>query len=162
MTKVANLTEGVLHFFKRQNFVIVSTIDKDGTPHNSCKGIVDIDKENRIYLLDVYKAKTYDNLKRNSNISITAVDEHKFTGFCLKGNAEIIKSDKSGAVGKHIKAVWDEKVTQRITHRIIKNIKGEKGHAKHPEALLPKPEYIIRVNVAEVIDLTPQHIKEDK
>ena len=37
------LNSDIISFLKGQGFVIVSTLDKDGTPHNSCKGIVEID-----------------------------------------------------------------------------------------------------------------------
>lgn len=31
---------------------------------------------------------------------------------------------------------------------------------QHPEALLPKPEYMIVMEVEEIIDLTPKHLKQ--
>ncbi len=144
------LADEIIHFFHNQRFVIVSTIDKDGTPHNACKGIIEIDKNGHIYLLDLYRASTYENLKRNHNISITGVDEHKFKGWCLKGKAKMIKPSKIKQ--RTIKA-WEERITSRITHRIIKNMRGEKGHPHHPEAFLPKPEYMIAVEVKEAINL---------
>jgi len=151
-----NLPESIIRFFNSQRFSIVSTIDKDGSPHNACKGIVDINKNGKVYLLDLYMAGTYENLKRNSRISITAVDEHKFKGYCLKGRAKIIAKDK---VAKRILKLWENKITSRISHRLLKNIQGEKGHVAHPEALLPKPEYLIAVDVNEIVDLIPSHIR---
>ncbi len=150
------LSEEIIHFFQRQNFVIVSTIDKDGSPHNSCKGIVKIDQKGRVYLLDLYMRKTYENLKENPNLSITAVDEHRFHGYCLKGKAEIIARDK---LTPDIIKAWERKINSRITHRLLKNIRGERGHHKHPEAQMPRPAYMIVLEVEEIIDLTPQHIK---
>jgi len=150
------LSDDIIHFFQRQGFVIVSTIDKNGIPHTSCKGIVKIDKNGRIYLLDLYKAHTYENLKQNRNISLTAVDEHKFRGYCLKGKAKVIKEDK---IKSHIIKTWEEKITSRITSRILKNIRGEKGHSRHPEILLPRPEYLIVMEVKEIIDLTPHPLR---
>ncbi|MDD4954376.1 MAG: pyridoxamine 5'-phosphate oxidase family protein, partial [Candidatus Omnitrophica bacterium] len=78
-----NLPEGIIKFFNGLRFSIVSTIDRDGSPHNSCKGIVDMEKDGKVYLLDLYMARTYENLKANPHISVTAVDEHKFMGYCL-------------------------------------------------------------------------------
>lgn len=150
------LTEDVVHFLQHQRFVTVSTIDRDGGVHASCKGIVKINPKGRVYLLDLYKGKTYENLKQNPNINITAVDEHRFRGYSLKGKAKIIKRNK---LKSRIKKTWEEKITSRITHRIIRNIRGEKGHPRHPEALLPRPEYMILMEVKEVIDLAPRHIK---
>ena len=151
------ITSDIVQFFHNQRFTVISTIDKNGYPHNSCKGIVEIDERGRVYLLDLYMAKTYENLRRNPHISITGVDEHKFIGYCLKGNAKITPRNK---VSKRILKLWEDKITSRISHRLLKNIQGEKGHAAHPEALLPTPAYLIEVDVDEVIDLIPAHIKK--
>lgn len=151
------LTDEIIQFFHRHNFVIVSSIGKDGFPHSACKGIVKIDKNCKVYLLDLYKKKTFENLRHNPHISLTAVDEHKFKGYCLKGKARIVRSDRLSA---HIINAWENKITSRIAHRFLKNIKGEKGHPMHPESLLPKPRYLIIVSVCEIIDLTPSHLKQ--
>lgn len=150
------LTKEVLSFFTKQNFVIVSTIDKDGTPHASCKGIIKIEQNGQIYLLDLYTGQTHKNLGRNSCISIAAVDEHRFIGYCLKGNAKVLYLDK---VEPDIIKLWKDKIAGRVTHRIIKKMHGEKGHPAHPEILLPQPKYMIVMNVEEIIDLTPGHLK---
>lgn len=152
------LTEGIMQFFQKQGFVIVSTIDKDGSLHNACKGIVKITQNGKVYLLDLYKMMTYENLRQNPNISITAVDEHSFSGYCLKGKAEIIAREE--LTPRIIKA-WEDRITSRITQRLLKNICGEKGHPHHPEAHLPKPKYLIVMEVEETIDLTPHHIRKE-
>ncbi len=150
------LHDDIIQFFQDQSFVIVSTIDKHGSPHSSCKGIVKIKPQGLIYLLDLYRAKTYENLRQNPHISITAVDEHRFIGYCLKGRARII-SDRN--LGPGIMKAWERRLTTRITRRIIKNIQGDKGHSRQVEALLPKPAYLIVMQVSEIIDLTPHQIK---
>ena len=151
------ITADIVRFFHNQRFTIIATIDKNGYPHGSCKGIVEIDKRGRVYLLDLYMAKTYENLKKNPHISITGVDEHKFIGYCLKGRAKIVPGNR---VSKRILKLWEDKITSRISHRLLKNIQGEKGHAAHPEALLPGPAYLIEADIDEVIDLIPEHIKK--
>ncbi len=150
------LGDDVIQFFHNQGCVIVSTIDKNGFPHSACKGIVQINRNGRVYLLDLYRARTCENLKHNSHITITAIDEHKFTGYCLKGKAEIIPEEKFGF--QIIKA-WEARITSRLTRRVLKNIREEKGHPRHPEALLPRPEYLIVMGVEEIVDLTPHHLK---
>jgi general stress protein 26 len=152
------LKDEVVEFFQGQGCVIVSTVDKEGSIHSSCKGILKINQNGRIYLLDLYQGKTFYNLKANPHLSITAVNEHSFIGYCLKGKAKIIKSD---SVKAGVLEPWDAKITHRLTHRIIRNIQGEKGHSKHPEALLPKPEYMIVMEVEAVVDLTPHHLREE-
>ena len=150
------LKEEVVHFFQNQGFAIVSTVTKQGRLHSSCKGIIQINRTGFVYLLDLYKQRTYANLKHNQHISITGVDEHKFRGYCLQGRAKIVDSHR---LKPHILKAWEEKVTSRIATRVLKNIHGEKGHAKHPEVMLPQPEYLIVMKVAQCIDLTPPHLK---
>lgn len=146
----------IVQFFHNQHFTVISTIDKNGYPHNSCKGIVEIDESGKVYLLDLYMARTYENLKNNPRISITAINEHKFIGYCLKGKAKIVPKSE---VTKRILKLWDDRITSRISHRLLKNMHGEKGYGAHPEALLPRPEYLIEVDIEEIIDLIPGHIK---
>ena len=151
------LSNEIIQFFQKQSFTIISTLDKNGSLHNACKGIVKINKDGKVYLLDLYSGRTYENLGRNSNISITAVDEHKFKGYCLKGKAKLILE---GSLSPQIIKAWEDKVAGRITQRLLKNIHQEKGHPSHPESLLPKPKYMIVMEVKEIIDLTPQHLKQ--
>lgn len=153
------LPDKLIHFFHNQGFVIVSTLDEDRSPHNACKGIVRINRNGLIYLLDLYRAKTYQNLKRNPHISITAVDEHKFVGYCLKGKARLIPEIK---MRFQIIKAWEDKIISRISRRILKNIREERGHTRHPEELLPKPEYLIVIEVEEIVDLTPQRLKPEE
>jgi predicted pyridoxine 5'-phosphate oxidase superfamily flavin-nucleotide-binding protein len=150
-----SLPDDVIHFFKKQGFAIVSTLDKDATIHNACKGILKITSEGEIYLIDLYQGKTYHNLIENPAISITAADEHTFTGFSLKGRAQIISREK---IEPQILKVWDEMIVSRLTRRLLKNIRGEKGHPAHPEAFLPKPRYMIKMETEEIVDLTPKHL----
>lgn len=151
-----NIVREIIQFLENQGFVIVSTIDDNGKPHCSCKGIVKINPNGQIYLMDLYKARTFINLKRNTKISITAVDEHKFKGYCLKGKAEIVEIDK---IKPDIIKAWEDKITSRITQRVLKNISGEKGHSYHPEVQLPIAEYMIVIKVDEIVDLTPHRLK---
>ncbi len=108
-------------------------------------------------MLDAYRGKTFQNLKNNPLASITAFDEDKFSGFCLKGKARILSKDElTPAIIKD----WEDRITGRLTQRLLKNIRGEaKAHPFHPEALLPKPEHMIVIDVEEVVDLTPHHLK---
>ena len=150
------LPDEIVRFFRGQGFVIVSTVDKRGMPHSSCKGLIKISPAGKVYLLDVYLRGTYNNLKRNPHISITAVDEHKFKGYCLKGKVRLVSRDKLSA---QIKKDWESRITSRITQRLIKNIRDQKGHPRHPEALFPQPEYMIVMDVKEIVDLTPHNLK---
>jgi hypothetical protein len=150
------LSEDVVHFFQNQGCVIVSTIDRAGYVNNACKGIIKINPNGKVYLLDLYMGKTYENLLTNPRISLTSIDEHKFTGYCLKGKAATIPEAK---LSPQIIKSWEEKITSRLTRRMLKNIREEKGHPRHPEVNLPKPQYLIAMEVEEIVDLTPHHLK---
>src|SRR3989338_11201536 len=150
------ISDDIKRFILAQHFIIVSTVGSDGIPHSSCKGIVKINTDGTIYLLDLYMGQTYENLTMNPSINLTAVDEHKFKGYCLKGTAEVVSSDKWKT---DVLKAWEQRMTSRITHRILKNLRGEKGHPKHPEAQLPRPKYLIAITVKEVIDLTPPQLR---
>lgn len=152
---MAALSDRIITFFQNQGCVLVNTIDENGTPHSSCKGIVEITKNGRVYLFDLYRQRTHNNLRLNPKINITAFDEHKFIGFSLKGTAKAVTAAEID--GNLLKA-WEERITGRLTQRLLKNIHEEKGHPVHPEALLPKPQYLIAMDVEEIVDLTPQHI----
>jgi len=152
---MAVLSDSIITFFQNQGCVSVNTVDENGVPHSSCKGIVEINKQGRVYLFDLYRQRTQRNLKQNPKISITAFDEHKFVGFCLKGAAKAVTAEEIDSA--FLKA-WEERITGRLTQRLLKNIHEEKGHPHHPEALLPKPQYLISVDIDEIVDLTPQHI----
>lgn len=149
------LNAEVVRFLLEQSFTIVATISGDGSIHSACKGIIKI-SDNKIYLLDLYRGKTLTNLHKDSNISIIAVDEHEFKGFCVKGKARIMTIAEFGP--ELIKA-WEDRIASRVTQRLLKNIKDKKGHRLHPEALLPKPEYVIVLDVKSVVDLTPHQLK---
>lgn len=149
------ITPEIIQFLENQGFVIVSTLSSDGL-HTSCKGIVKIDPKGFVYLLDLYQGQTYKNLKKNPRISITAVDEHKFMGYCLKGKARIIPQAR---LKIHIIKEWEDRIIGRVTRRILKNIHEQKGHLRHPEVLLPKPQYMIIVRIEDIVDLTPHQLK---
>jgi hypothetical protein len=147
----------IVEFFGRQSFVIVTSVDKtNGRLYNSCKGVVRIDPQGRVYLLDLYLHRTYNNLNADHRVSITAVDEHSFAGYCLQGAARtLLREDADADIVKE----WEQQITSRISQRLVRNLRGEKGHGGHPEAKLPQPRYIIVMDVEEVIDLTPEHLK---
>ncbi len=144
--------EEIVWFFEKQDFVIVSTVDSEDGPHCACKGLLKISREGKFYIMDLFRGNTFRNVKSNPRMSITAVDEHQFKGYCLKGKARIIPEEKIPA--SCLKA-WRHRIHNRITSRIIRNIHGEPGHRAHPELLLPDPKYIIVMELEEIFNLVP-------
>ncbi|MDD5347822.1 MAG: hypothetical protein PHT59_04330 [Candidatus Omnitrophica bacterium] len=109
-----------------------------------------------MYLLDLYLRRTFENLKGNPRMAIVSVDEHKFMGFSLQGRGKIVRADR---LKGQVTRLWIKKITSRITSRIIRNLRQEKGHPRQPESLLPMPQYMIVMEVDKIIDLTPAHLK---
>ncbi len=153
------LTDDVVNFLEKQGFSIVSTLDAKGKIHCAAKGIVGIEKQGKVFLIDLYKAETFRNLQRNPIVSITSIDEHMFMGYTLKGKAKIVERSKIKA---HIIKAWEERVIQRISKRVIKSIKDYRKSGHHPEAKFPHPEYLIEMSVEDVVDLTPAHLKKTR
>jgi len=151
------LSDDIVNFLERQSFSIVSTLDADGKIHCAAKGIVGIEKRGKVFLIDLYKAETFKNLQRNPTISITSVDEHLFMGYTLKGKAKIVKRSR---IKNHIIKIWEERLIERISKRLIKSVKDYKKSGHHPEAKFPHPEYLIEVDVENIVDLTPSHLKK--
>jgi len=148
----------VTEFLRTQGFVIVSSIDKNGFPHSSCKDIVKIDSSGQIYLMDVYYGLTAENIKRNPQISISAIDEHKFMGYCLKGKAKIMPDDE---ISQDFIKSWEDNITSRLAKRLLHNLAQEKAHGHHPEASLPPPKHLIFLEVGEIVNLAPHHLRKE-
>lgn len=151
------LSREIIKFFEKQGHVIVATLDSKGGIHIAAKGIVGLEEEGKVFLLDMYTGETFRNLKDNPKVSVTAIDEHAFLGYNLKGTAKIVNKDQ---FEEHIVKSWQDRIVKRVADRILKNVTGGKrptGH--HPEAKLPQPKHLIEVDVEEVIDLTPKALK---
>ena len=151
-----NIPETVKNLLEKHHFIVVATLDKDGIIHTSAKAVIEVDQSGKVFILDLYKGKTYDNIKNNSSTTITVIDEHKFKGYSVKGRSKIF--DKA-SLPKEILEIWDDKISKRIARRVIKHVKGEEsGHSGVPEARFPVPKYLIELTVDSIVDLAPQGI----
>ncbi len=152
---MVKITEKIIELLKRQTFVIVSTLDSQGLIYSSAKGLAAVESKGKINLIDLYMGRTISHLKENPIISITVIDEHDFAGYVLRGKAKLIDCSK---IEKHIIDEWEERVMERISKRVIENIKKEKGSHVHPESCFPKPKCLIEVDVEDIIDLAPEYL----
>ena len=151
------LSREIIALLNKQGLVIVSSIDEHGYIHSSAKGVGGVKEGGSIFLIDLFLARTYRNLINNPIVTITFFDEHEFTGYALQGKAIIVEKDKIDAA---ILSEWEEKVVQRISKRLIRNLKKGKSTSHHPEAAFPHPQYIIEVDVDKIIDLAPEQLKK--
>ena len=145
------------HILDKEHYLIVSTLDKDGTIHTSAKGILEVDSKGKIFILDLYKGNTYKHIKNNPNVTLTTVDEHRFRGYSIEGKAKIKKED---SLPKNVLKDWHGRLAKRIAKRVIKHVKEEMPeHKTIPEAKFPLPKYLIEVSVNKIIDLAPHSLK---
>lgn len=146
------IPDHILKFFHNQEIVIVSTLDAKGKIHCAVKGIVGIEENGKVYLIDLYLRHTFANLKNNPVMSITALDEDMFKGYTLKGKGLIVERKNIAA---HIVQKWEERLIRRISKRVIKNIKKSVKARYHPEAAFPRPQYLIEMVVQKIVNLAP-------
>lgn len=147
------LDKDLVNFLGEQGVVIVSSLNENGSIHCSAKGVVGVEEDGKVFIMDLYKKDTYKNLKENSTVTITAVDEHNFIGWSLQGKAKIVLREE---ISEHIHNKWAERIVKRITARLIKNVQREHAAGDHFEARLPEqPQYLIEIDVTEVVDLKP-------
>ncbi|MDD5561547.1 MAG: pyridoxamine 5'-phosphate oxidase family protein [Candidatus Omnitrophica bacterium] len=151
------IPSAVTEFLRNQGFVIVASIDKNGFPHSSCKDIVKIEPAGKIYAIDAYCGMTAENIKHNPQVSVSAVDEHKFMGYCLKGRARVMTAD---AISQEFIRSWENNITSRLAKRLLHNLAQDKSRAHHPEASLPRPQHLIIVTVEEIVNLTPYYLRK--
>jgi len=137
MTKIS---AEVINFLDRQGFVVVSTIDSQGTINSSAKGIVKVEEDDKVYLIDLYRANTFSNLRDNPTITITAIDERRFKGYSLKGRAQVVEGKD---VDDNIIKEWEDRVVSRISKRLVSDIQEDKKASNHPEARFPKPSILL-------------------
>jgi general stress protein 26 len=149
----------ITEFLRTQGFVVVSSIDKNGFPHNSCKDIIKVDASGKVYLIDVFYGVTVENIRRNPKVSISAIDEHKFMGYCLKGKAKVIPDDE---ISHEFIKSWEDNITSRLTKRLLHNLAKDKSHGYHPEASLPRPKHLISLEVEEIVNFAPHDLRNER
>jgi len=147
------LPQKAVDCLEKQGIVIVSTLDEKGNIHCAVKGIVGIEKEGKVFVVDLFLNRTFRNLKRDSRVSITAVDERRFIGYTLQGKAKIVLSKD---MKSHIVPEWENRIIQRITQRVVKNVQtGVKSKSPFEAGLPHSPKYLIEIDVEKIIDLSP-------
>ena len=145
------INDDVIEFFNSQNIVLISTIDDEGRIHSSVKGLASIEKDGIVRIIDLYSNRTLNNLLKDSNISITSVNEATYRGYTLQGRARVIDRDD---IEEEILQSWKEKIVQRISSRVVSGVQAGSKSEGHYEAELPmEPAYLIEVEIDNVINL---------
>lgn len=140
----------------RQNVVVVGSVNPDGSPNLSLKGLLRVDpKEGIIYFCDLYRKKSSRNLKRNPAVSILVFSIEEFSGYQFTGTAELIES---GPLFEEMSDEWSRKKSRLLGRRISKNVRKGFSHGRS-ELHLPPPRSVVRVRVERIYDLSPAHLR---
>jgi len=136
----------------RQNVVVVGTVNPEGTPNLSLKGLLRVDpEEGVIHFCDLYRKKTSRNLENNPAVSVLVFSVEEFTGYQFIGTAELIES---GPDFEEMSAEWIHKKSRLVGRRISKNVQRGFSHGRS-ELHLPPPRALVRMRVEKVFDLSP-------
>jgi len=68
----------------------VATASTDGMPNSTPKGSVQVIDDSHLVFADLFSRKTRENLKANTKVAVTVVDEKTYKGYQLKGVAELL------------------------------------------------------------------------
>ena len=132
----------------------MATHDEKGAIHTSAKGLLKLDAEGKIFLLDLYKGRTCRNIKKNPNVTLTFIDDRKFAGYAIMGKARIRREN---AVPESTLKEWEKHISKRMARRIVSHVKQPQGVSDWiPEASFPAPKHVIEVKTERVVDLAPQ------
>lgn len=155
-----HIPEEVLKFFERQNFVIVNTLDPEHGIHAAAKGIAVIDPAGEVFVTDLYMRHTHQNLSQDSRISLTAVDEKAFIGYCLQGHASIISHKE---IPDFLNEAWEKKIILRMSQRVMHGVQGQARSGVQHEAHLPvQPQYVIKMKVEHIVDMSPPGMRHSR
>jgi len=108
------------NFIRNQEFVTLSTVNYNGSPHVSPKLFLKMEKE-YIYLLDYLVGTTFENLKENNKVSISTFDIQDVKGFHIYGKASILES---GPRYDKLMTEWNERQLKMATEKVSQAVRG--------------------------------------
>lgn len=142
-------------------FLHVATLSKDGQPNAAPKLILKVD-DKAIYLVDCTIGKTWENLKKNSQVSLSFVDEESLKGYQINGEAVVLEGK---SIGVELRKILEEKEVALTVKRIVSGIHEHKKHEDFEMGMSDK-FVIFKINLNEVVEigykgnLTRQKLKE--
>ncbi|MDP8266118.1 MAG: pyridoxamine 5'-phosphate oxidase family protein [Candidatus Aceula meridiana] len=129
-------------------FIDVATANSDGYPNSAPKLILKIPDE-FIYLVDCTIGKTWENLKRDSRVSLSFVDQESLKGYQVKGVAKIIEGD--GICQQLVDDLQEKEMALTVT-RLISGIRDKKRHEDF-EIGMSNKFVIFKVTILEVVEI---------
>ena len=144
------ITEEVRELLKNKGFVSIGTIDANGYPCVVPKFLITINND-FIYLADYIIGSTFENIKVNPKISLSAVNENTLVRYQINGTAEIINK---GLEYDKLTNELRKKELNFTIERVVKGIQREEKHQNF-EIAFPERFVVIRIKVKEIVKITP-------
>ncbi len=138
--------------------VSVASCNLKRVPNSAPKMLVDIDRPNCIFFLDYKFTRTYSNIRKNPQLSISFMDDDAFEGYRLTGTCKILET---GEEYERIKKYWEKRVSFYTADRIIKRMKGY-STAREAEETLPKNFVVVKFLAKEGSVVKPDRVLRTK
>ena len=123
----------LLKMIKEKHVAAIATVGPDGVPNVSPKGFTYIDEETLAYV-DIYSARTLDNIRANPKVAVAIWDNKTVSGFQVKGTARVHEPG--------------DPVYEDIVARYIR--------AHHPDGRdVPERMWVVSITVEEIYSLKP-------
>ena len=131
---MVKMPEELLKMIKEKHIAALATVGPDGKPNVSPKGFTYVDEETLAYV-DIYSARTLDNIRANPRVAVAIWDNRSVSGFQVKGTASLHGPG--------------DPVYEEIVARYIR--------AHHPDGRdIPEHMTVVTIKVEEVYSLKPE------
>jgi len=137
-------------FLKTIEFVNVGTADVHGQPNVAPKFILKVEPH-AIYLVDHIFGRSWENLKKNPRVSLSAIDMETLVGYRIDGNVQIVHK---GAEYKALVKELRDKEVKLSAQRIIEGVSRERHH-QGVGVVFPDRLVIYKVKIHSIIKICP-------
>lgn len=136
---------------KNREFISVATCDLSGKPNAAPKLLLKLEN-NFIYLVDYTIGMTWQNLKVNPRVSLSAIDTDTLVGYQINGTVGIIA--EGGEYDKILNEVTEREISLS-TKRIIEGVSSGRKHNNF-ELGLSGRFVIFKVKIEEIVEIGPR------
>ncbi|MFH1407108.1 MAG: pyridoxamine 5'-phosphate oxidase family protein [Candidatus Omnitrophota bacterium] len=142
------LTGKISELLKKREFIYVASCDFSGRPNIAPKFLLKTEN-NFIYLIDHVFGRTWENLKINPVVSLSAMDVDSLLGYQINGSVELIGE---GPEYDTMLEEFKRKGISLTAKRIAEGVLRSEGHRTF-EVEFPERLTIFKVKIIEVVEI---------